>query len=147
MKPPLVLLAAALVSTSLHAQSGCPWERARTVPGSWTSGPLANCDSVLTFEFGGVAIRQQHAGCPLFVIVTPQHEVAERSDRATRARAFAQAPVTTLFFHCDHEYFLIFPIGSTCAYHDRAVTGGVDRMQTESCEVAPAPVATEAGPQ
>jgi len=143
MKICLALLGAALASTSLEAQAGCTWERARTVAGSWTSGPLASCDSVLTFEFGGVVIRQQQAGCPLFVLVTPQHEVAERSERATRARAFAQAPVTTLFFRCEHEYFLIFPIGSACTYFDRAITGGVDRMQTEACETGKAPVPVE----
>lgn len=139
MKILVAMLTAALASAPLLAQAGCTWERVRTVPGSWTSGPLASCDSVLTFDFGGVSIRQQQSGCPLFVLVTPQHEVPERSERATRVRAFAQAPVTTLFFRCEHEYFLIFPIGSACAYFDRAITGGVDRLQTEACEATPAP--------
>lgn len=139
MKTCLAMLCMALLSASLEAQAGCTWERARTVPGSWAIGPLANCDSLLSFEFGGMVIRQQQAGCPLFVVVTPQHEVPERSDRATRVRPIEQAPVTTLFFRCDREYFLIFPIGSACVYYDRAITGGVDRLQTEACEAAKVP--------
>jgi hypothetical protein len=123
-----------LAAVPLAAQvPGCPYERAANVAASWVNGPGGPCGSGIEMKIGGVAIRTPQTFCPLFVVITPAHEVAERNDRPTRTKVVGQSAEQTAFFTCDNDYFLIFSIGSSCVFQRIVITGAVNRLVTEAC--------------
>lgn len=112
---------------------GCPYERARTVPTSWVTGPGGPCGSGVELELGGVTIKTPKTVCPLFVVITPTHEVSERSDRPTRTEVIGQVAEQTAFFRCDPDYLIFIYLGSSCVLDRIVVTGAVNRLVTKAC--------------
>ena len=133
-----IAAATALVTAALAAQAGCPYERALTVAPSWRMGPALPCDTGIQVDLPGVRINPQGVACPLFVIITPTHEIAEPSDRRTRTVEVRLDPERTAFFQCTPHWFLFFSRASTCDVDQIVVTGNVQRLVTEAC----APVET-----
>jgi hypothetical protein len=138
MKSIQTLAMTLLAGLPLAAQvPGCPYERAHTVAASWVTGPGGRCGSGIDLKIGGVNIRTPNTFCPLFVVITPTHEVAERNEQPTRARIVGQSAEQTAFFQCSNDYFLFFSIGSSCVFDRIVVTGAVNRLATEACTKGP----------
>lgn len=128
-------LAVSLAIALPLAAQGCPYERARTVGPSWKLGPAVDCDQGLTVGINGLqATTQPGPSCPLFVIITPTHEVPEPTDRPNRVRRVGLDAEKTAFFQCNKHYFLFFSTGSTCDFDRVIVTGNVQRLATEACD-------------
>ncbi|MCA8965062.1 MAG: hypothetical protein H6838_01595 [Planctomycetes bacterium] len=129
------LLTACLMSVGampLLAQDNCPMEATRREPLAVFQGPAQNCGG-LDWHIGGVQVAAVRDACPLFVIVTPAHDVAVRSTQRTQVEAIATVPVTKVTFECDADYFLFFHIGSSCVFGRQLNVGLVHLMVTRPC--------------
>lgn len=123
--------------TSVFAQDNCPMEATRREPLAVFQGPAQNCGG-LDWNLGGVQVSSVRDACPLFVIVTPAHDVAVRSTQRTQVEPIATVPVTKVTFVCDDDYFLFFHIGSSCVFGRQLNVGMVHLMVTRPCEtIAP----------
>jgi hypothetical protein len=130
-----VFALAVLLAAALPAQvRGCPYERAQTVPASWVAGPVVRCSNGLGITINGVNVQMPNNTCPVFVIITPTHEIAVPSDRPTRTSVLRVDPELTAFFACDADYFLFIYLGADCVLDRTVVSGAVNRLFTQSCE-------------
>ena len=111
---------------------GCPYERSKSVAATFTPGMTVDCDSGIASQISGINISGT-TGCPLFVIVTPTHDVAERCDRATRTRVRDQFPEQMLTFECQQGYFLFIPTSSKCRLKDMKNIGKLFLLETIGC--------------
>jgi hypothetical protein len=125
-------LTSASLSLASPAQDNCPKERAVSVPQSIDYGPSIACPGI-TYSIPGLTI-QTATGCPLFVTVTPAHEVAERSNDLTQVRVEGFDPVKVFFFTCQTRYLLFVPLSSYCAYDHVATIGSVMHLTTAGCQ-------------
>jgi hypothetical protein len=125
------VLALLLVTATLAAQ--CPYERVKTVPPSFTTGPGVECDSGVDVTVVGIQLKSRAKVCPLFIVITPTHDVAEPSSTPTRVVQYGELPEYTAFFKCVTSYFLFFAVGSDCEYAGLEVTGYLPRLRTEVC--------------
>ncbi len=118
--------------TPAFAQDNCPMEATRREPLAVFQGPAQNCGG-LDWRLGGVQVTAVRDACPLFVIVTPAHDVAVRSTLRTQVEAIAAVPVTKVTFECDADYFLFFHVGSSCVFGRQLNVGVVHLMVTRPC--------------
>lgn len=109
----------------------CPKERATTVPQSTAYGASVSCAG-LSYSIPGLTITTT-TGCPLFVTVTPDHEVAAPAATETQVRVNATVPGKILFFQCRTSYLIFIPVSSTCAFEREVNFGAYLRMTTISC--------------
>ena len=124
---------AGLLAVPMLAQaSPCPMEKAKHVPLDVRYGPSQNCGG-FTYTIGGVQIGANQKGCPLFIIVTPPHEIAEPSSLETKVQVTGTSPISMVTFTCTTDWFLIIPVGSSCTL-DRSVNiGAVQNLITVPC--------------
>lgn len=118
-------------ASTLSAQS-CPRQQAQDVPLNIQYGAPQNCGSV-SYSFGGVNVSSGMTGCPLFVLITPPHQVAAPSDRKTRTEVVGQVPVTIHYFTCEQDWFVIIPLGSSCTFRSMNTIYNEDRLRTVDC--------------
>jgi hypothetical protein len=128
---------ALVVTAFAHAQTNCPMEAARRIDMSVVQGQSQNCGG-LNWSVGNVQVSTTRDNCPLFVIVTPAHDVAATSRNFTQVVPTASMPVTKVTFVCRPDYFLIFHIGSACVYGNQLNLGVVQLLNTQACEFAEA---------
>ncbi|HZN40537.1 MAG TPA: hypothetical protein VFD82_17160 [Planctomycetota bacterium] len=120
----------------LAQASPCPMEKTKHVPLDVFYGPSQDCGG-FTYSVGGVTIGANRKGCPLFIIVTPPHEIAEPSSQETKVQVTANLPISMVTFTCTTDWILIIPIGSSCTL-DRSVNlGTVQSMITVPCYTVP----------
>lgn len=112
----------------------CPRERAVTVAQTSVYGASVTC-SGLSYSIPGLTITTT-TGCPLFVTVTPDHEVAMPATSETMVRAHTTVPGKIIFFQCRTSYLIFIPISSTCAFEREVNFGAFSRMTTIPCPEA-----------
>ena len=123
------------LGTPLLAQvAGCTYERAVTVNAAWALGPVVDCDNGINVNVGGLKVRSGPKSCPLFVIITPTHEVAQPTTSATRVEFVRLEAENSFIYDCVNEYFLIFVVSSSCRFKVMRVIGAVDRLRTVPCQ-------------
>jgi len=128
---------AGLLAVPMLAQAAsCPEEKARHVPLDVLYGPSQACGG-FTYTIGGVQIGANQKGCPLFVIVTPPHEIAEPSSQQTRVQVTGTSPITMATFTCTTTWILFIPIGTSCTLDKTIQTGTVQSLITVSCNQPP----------
>jgi hypothetical protein len=133
----LMVCAAALFLGSIgHAQGDCPREKAQSVPRDITYGPSVSCGG-LSYSLGGLSLSTT-TGCPLFVLITPAHEIAVPTSAMTKVEHVGNDAVRIFFFSCRTSYLLFIPISSTCVFDNAANAGTVMRLVTVSCTDADA---------
>ncbi|HEX6810149.1 MAG TPA: hypothetical protein VF384_00875 [Planctomycetota bacterium] len=133
----LALAFASFLAVPVLAQaSSCPMQKARHVPLDVRYGPAQDCGG-FSYAVGGVQIGAQAKGCPLFVVVTPPHEVAEPSPLDTKVQVTGTSPVTMVSFICDTDWILFIPIGSSCTLDRTVVVGAVQSLITVPCSTVP----------
>jgi len=120
---------------SAVAQSTCPRERTKVVAADTTFGPPQNCPGA-GFQLGGVQLQFPANTCPLHLIYTPAHEIAQPSESETMVRLVAQDPITMVTFRCERSYLIIIPWGSTCVVDRVFNVGMVMRLTTIPCAKA-----------
>jgi hypothetical protein len=135
MKKRILFAALALGAAAIPAQSSCPKEQAQTIPQSTVFGPAATCAG-LSYSIGGLQITTA-TGCPLFVTITPDHEVAKPSKQETMVVANGVAPGKLIFFACRTTYLIFIPIGSSCEYLRDVNFGAFPRLTTAPCREEP----------
>jgi hypothetical protein len=125
--------AVALLALSLAAaaQDTCPRERAVSVPRAVDYGPAVTCPG-LTYSMPGLTLTTV-TGCPLFVTVTPAHEVIEASRDRTKVRVVGTDPVKIFFFTCQTRYLLFLPLSSYCTFDRESTIGTVMHLTTMEC--------------
>lgn len=128
------LLTAATFVFPAAAQDNCPLQQAQHVDASLQMGPEQACGSI-EYQIGGLSVQSHRGGCPLFAIYTPPHDVAAPSQRRTRVESVALQPITQVFFRCEQEWFLFFPIGSSCAFDRTVNVGTVAVLVTRECAI------------
>jgi hypothetical protein len=115
------------------AQDNCPYERVKTVEASWKLGPGVDCGGGISLQIGGTQVKSSPKSCPLFVIITPQHDEAQSSSTRTQVVPVGTVPQTIAFFDCKCDYFLFICVGSSCVF-DRAMNiGQLQLLRTEPC--------------
>ncbi len=124
--------AAFVFAAAGRAQENCPMEATRRVPMSVLHGPKQLCGG-LDWNVGGVQVTSVTDGCPLYVIVTPAHDVAEPSTRRTQVMPVSTVPVTKVTFRCQGEYFLFLRVGTACVFDAQLNVGAVHLMVTRPC--------------
>lgn len=127
----LAAMAASFAAMAAPAQTGCPKEKTSTVPQSVAYGASVSC-SGLTYSIPGLTITTT-TGCPLFVTVTPAHEVAVPSESRTQVQVHRLEAGKILFFQCRTSYLIFIPISSTCAFDRDVNFGAYPRMTTVPC--------------
>ena len=124
---------AGLLAVPMLAQaSPCPMEKAKHVPLDVFYGPSQNCGG-FTYTVGGVQIGANQKGCPLFIIVTPPHDIAEPSLLETKVQVTGTSPISMVSFTCSTDWFLIIPVGSSCQLDRSVVLGTVQSLITVPC--------------
>jgi hypothetical protein len=126
------LFAAATLVSSTTAQDSCPHQVARHVEASLQIGPEQACGSV-EYQIGGLSVQTGRGGCPLFAIYTPPHDLAVPGERRTRVESVALQPITQVFFRCQQDWFLFFPVGSSCTLDRTVNVGTVAVLVTRQC--------------
>lgn len=128
---------AGLLALPMLAQaSPCPMEKAKHVPLDVHYGPSQNCGG-FTYSIGGVQIGANQKGCPLFIIVTPPHEIAEPSSLETKVQVTGTSNITMVTFKCTTTWILFIPIGTSCTLDQAIPTGQVQSLITVSCNQSP----------
>lgn len=128
---------AGLLAVPMLAQtSSCPMQKARHVPLDVFYGPTQDCGG-FTYSVGGVQIGGTQKGCPLFIIVTPPHDVAEPSSLDTKVQVTGFIPITMVTFICVTDWLLIIPVGSTCTLDRTTTLGSVQSLITVPCNQSP----------
>lgn len=130
-------LLAALLPFAATAQGNCPCEQAQHRDAALQMGPEQSCGSI-EYQIAGISVQSVRGGCPLFAIYTPPHDVAVPGPRRTLVDSVALQPITQVFFRCEQEWFLFFPVGSSCAYDRTVHVGTVALLVTRECR-DPAP--------
>ena len=137
LRPLLSMTFAGLLAAPMLAQaSACPMERARHVPLDVFYGPSQECGG-FTYTVGGVTIGANQKGCPLFIIVTPPHDIAEPSSQETKVQVTGTSPISMVTFYCATAWFLIIPVGSDCTLDQSLVIGTVQSLITVPCYPLP----------
>ena len=137
------LLAAGL-TWPLVAQAPCPYERTQEVPLEWKLGPAQTCSAGISSPQLGITISHTTV-CPLFVAITPTHEMAVPSERATETVEVGQIAEKLLTYECVHHHFLFFHTSSTCEPNPPVNTGALRRLKTVGCQdvgATPTPTVT-----
>lgn len=119
---------------SLGAQDNCPHEKTQHVAANLQAGPAQTCGGV-DYKLGDLRVSTIQDGCLQFVIYTPGHDVAVPSPHATMVEVVSLQPITTVVFGCKQDWFLFFPIGSSCALESQTNSGSVPLMVTRPCEL------------
>ena len=127
-----VTFAGFLAVPMLAQASSCPEQKARHVPLDVFYGPSQNCGG-FTYSVGGVQIGANQKGCPLFIIVTPPHEIAEPTSQLTRVQVTGTSPISMVTFTCATDWFLIIPVGSSCMLDQSVNIGTVQSLTTVPC--------------
>lgn len=135
MNTRILLAALALAAAAIPAQSSCPKEKAVTVPQHTVFGPLATCAG-LSYSTGGLQVTTA-TGCPLFVMITPDHEVSQPSKQETMVVANGVTPGKLIYFACRTTYLIFIPIGSSCEYLRDVNFGAFQRLTTAPCREEP----------
>ena len=131
----LVSFVAALAFAAVAlAQTNCPMEAARRVDMRVVQGIAQNCGG-LTWSIGNVQVSTTRDNCPLYVIITPAHDVATASRNFTQVVPTLSMPITKVTFICRPDYFLIFHIGSACVYGTQLNLGAVQLLNTQPCAI------------
>ena len=127
------LLAAGL-ALPVAAQANCPFERAEEVPLTFKVSPqsLACSGAVATAPLG-VSVTNLTV-CPLFVAVTPTHEKAVPSSRATETVEVGQEAEILVYYRCAPQWFLFFSLSPTCDPLTPIHTGAAKRLKTRGCQ-------------
>ncbi len=125
------LVAVAALSLAATAQDNCPKERAVGVPREIEFGPAVACPG-LSYSMPGLTITTT-TGCPLYVLITPAHEVAQKSLDRTRVQVAGFDPVQIFFFTCHTRYLLFVPLSSFCAFDRASTAGTVMHLTTVGC--------------
>lgn len=120
----------------LAQASSCPREKTRHVPLDVAYGPSQDCGG-FTYTIGGVQIGAAQKGCPLFIIVTPPHDVAEPSTLETKVQVTGIIPITLVTFTCATDWLLFIPIGSSCTLDQSVPVGTVHSLITVPCSQLP----------
>jgi hypothetical protein len=126
------MLLAAVFSFSLVAQDNCPFERTAHLEAELKLGPAQGCGGV-SYQVGGVSVSTVRDGCPLFSIYTPPHDIAVRSTSRTMIQCLSLQPITKVIFSCAQDWFLIFPIGSSCSFVQQLNVGTVPVLVSQPC--------------
>ena len=128
---------AGFLAVPMMAQaSSCPREKARHVPLDVFYGPTQDCGG-FTYSVGGVQIGGHKKGCPLFIIVTPPHDVAEATTLETKVQVTGIIPITMVTFACVTDWLIFIPVGSTCTLDRTAAVGTVQSLITVPCNQLP----------
>lgn len=122
------------LALSLGAQGSCPHEKTQHVEASLQTGPAQKCGGV-DYKLGDLRVSTIQDGCLQFAIYTPGHEIAVSAPYETLVEVTSLEPVTTMTFGCKQDWFLFFPIGSSCALERQTNTGSVRLMVTRPCEL------------
>jgi hypothetical protein len=121
-----------LLAASALAQKPCPYTRAERIAASELHGPTVPC-SGLSFTSHGLQLSTK-TGCPLFVVIIPEHHDIVPSTAPTRAETIGARQSRILFFTCQTEYFLIIPVGSKCVFDRDVANGAYPVVATMPCE-------------
>lgn len=122
------------LALSLGAQGNCPREKTQHVAANLETGPAQKCGGV-EYKLGDLRVATIQDGCLQFVIITPPHDVAVPSPQATMLEVVSLQPITTVVFGCKKDWFLFFPIGSSCSFESQTNNGSVPLMVTRPCEL------------
>jgi hypothetical protein len=125
---------AVLCATSLLPGQNCPWVRARTVPEQQTIGPLLPCGGGITVTMPPFSVTAPAAGCPVFILLTPQHDIPEQSPTRTYILNYATVPMLLFRFQCDTSWFLFIPLGSDCINTEVQTIAKLSRSATLNCD-------------
>lgn len=126
------LLAATTLLAAANAQ--CPHLEAKRVPANWQMGPAVGCSGGINLNVGGVQVKTGNNVCPLFVVITPTHDVAKRTTDETRVESVRQVAEQIAFFSCVTDWFLFIPIDSSCVLDRIANLGTLDQLRTLPCD-------------
>lgn len=122
------------LALSLSAQGNCPHEKTQHVEATLKTGPAQKCGGV-DYKLGDLHVSTIQDGCLQFAIYTPGYDIAVTSPHATMVEVVSLQPVTTMAFGCKQDWFLFFPIGSSCALMSQTTGGSVPLMVTRPCEL------------
>ena len=116
------------------AQANCPFERAEEVPLDFKVSPQSlACSAGASSTPLGVALTNASV-CPLFVAITPTHEKAVPSSRATETVEVGQEAEILVYYRCNLHWFLFIQLSSTCDPLPPIHTGAVKRLKTRGCQ-------------
>lgn len=125
--------AAIALMAAAQAQD-CPYLRARHVDARWQLGPVVACSGGVNVAIQGVAMKTPPNVCPLFIVITPTHDVAERTSEPTRVVAVRQIAEQLAFFQCQTDWLLFIPLSSSCVMTQLRNIGALDQLHTVPCE-------------
>lgn len=125
------------LAASAVAQDSCPYERVKTIAADWTLGPTVDCGGGIDVQIANSHVKSGPKVCPLFVIITPQHDQAQPSSTRTQVRQVGTVPQTIAFFNCKCDYFLFICVGSSCVFDRSMNVGQLPLLRTEPCRDNP----------
>jgi hypothetical protein len=117
-----------------RAQDNCPMQTTESQPDHLLTGPMSNCKGI-DLRIGSLVVSTPQNTCPTFVVYTPAHETAIASKNRTMVDVLSSHAVLLLRFDCQQDWFLIFPIGSSCVLESTRNIGMVHRMVARPCAV------------
>ena len=132
----LAAMFAGFLAVPMLAQVACPMEKARHVPLDVDYGPAQECGG-FSYTVGGVQIGATQKGCPLFIIITPPHDIAEPSILETKVQVTGVSRITMVTFKCTTTWILFIPIGTSCTADQTILGGTVQNLITVSCNQPP----------
>ncbi|MGE3173760.1 MAG: hypothetical protein AB7O97_14135 [Planctomycetota bacterium] len=132
-----VLLGLIATTTMIAAQERCPYQMAQRQPASWEGGPSITCDSGVQMQIASIQVTTGAVpggmSCPLFAIITPDHDRVAVSASPTRVEPVGSAQQIVAFFNCRRSYFLFFSLGTTCELAETKVIAQLPLYRTVSC--------------
>ena len=131
-----IAFAASFVPSAI-AQNTCPQERATAVAANIAYGPAQNCPGI-GYTLSNVQITFPANSCPMHLVYTPGHEIAQPSQNQTKVKLVGQEPITLVSFRCYRRYLLFIPLDSTCLVDRTVNLGNVMWLITVPCDTTPA---------
>lgn len=133
--PSSLVCAFALVA-ALPAQDSCPMQTTKHVPMDLQYGPAQDCDG-FSLQVDDIRLETGRAKCPLFVVITPPHDIVAPSTQRTMVQVAAQIPITKTTFVCATRWLLILPIGTQCIADKHFTAGYVQDWIAMPCPPLP----------
>lgn len=133
---PLSLLFAFAPGAPAPAQDSCPMQTTKHVPMDLQYGPAQDCDG-FTLQVDDIRLDTGRGKCPLFVVITPPHNMVVASTNRTQVQPGAQLPITKTTFVCTTRWLLFLPIGSQCVADKHFTAGYVQDWTAVACPPLP----------
>ncbi len=129
----IAMLCVASLGLSLP-QDPCPDQTVHTTKTIIHKGSGLGCGTV-NVEFADIKVSNgKSKGCPSYVVIIPPYDGTKRTkDSKTFTRPSGRVKITRLEFTCGTDWFLIFPIGSSCRQKSSTTFAGPMTYSQYAC--------------